>query len=140
MGSKKFRDLTLTARVLRDQVGYIASRAEMIEMLDTTDRTLRDWAQRGMPTIRVGPGQPRQYNTADVLAWTALYHFLCGTGRAPHHLSAREAIEHVLRTEMETDPGYYAIVPLEHDHPRRAAQLELAAAGIEPRPDDGETA
>jgi phage terminase Nu1 subunit (DNA packaging protein) len=140
MAANRFRDLRLSARVLRGEPGMIVSQVELIEMLDATDRTLRDWSKRGMPTIRTGPGKPPRYNTADVLAWTARYHHLCGTDRAPHHLSVEEAVAHVLRGEMDMDPRNFTICPLEWDHPRRAAQLELAAAGLEPPTGDDEAA
>ena len=112
-----------------------ASQAEMHEMFDVTDRTLRGWAQIGLPTEK-GPGGRTLYPIPSAGIWGACYKAMVATadrhGRGPTHLSVEQAEAWHLGNQLRDDPDYFVIVPLDWDHPMREAQLRRAAEGCEP--------
>jgi hypothetical protein len=137
--AKQFVPLALTAMVKPRGTGLRSySQAEACESLDVTDRTLRNWAAKGLPT-REGPHGKPVYPVPDVNVWAACYKVMVELdrhGRGPSHLSMAKAHRWHLQNQMQDWPEAFVVVPLDWDHPMREAALQVAAAGIESDPSD----
>jgi hypothetical protein len=135
--------ITLTAQVPRDwqRRADPISQRDLAFILGVDVRTIANYAKRGMP---VAIEKPRpQYRYADCTAWTAYFrHFVeefqrhNRTATPPHYLPFRDALNWLLQREatLQDEGNEYVVVPLRHDHPRRAALLQEAAAGLPPLP------
>jgi hypothetical protein len=135
----KFVPLALSAMVRQDRTRLKPySQAEACENLDATDRTLRNWATKGMPT-EPGPHGKPVYPVPDANIWALCYRVLVSRdphGRGPARLSAAEATRWHLREQMEEWPEDFVLVPLDWDHPARQEMLQIAAAGTKPDPSE----
>jgi hypothetical protein len=133
-------ELTFRARVLRGS-GKVRtiSQEDAMEWWDVTDRTLRNWAERGLPT-KDGPRGKPVYPLPDANIWAMVYKLkkrLSTNGKGPSTMTMEEARQWLVAKQAENWPGDFILVPLDHDHPMRRRQLELAARGRESCVDDG---
>src|SRR5215210_4035368 len=125
-----WKTIELTANIEErdEKVAYRATQAEMHEMFDVKDRTLRGWAQLGLPTEK-GPGGKTLYPLPDANIWGACYKAKVAEdrhGKGPAWLTVEQANHWHLAKQMEDWPEDFVIVPLDWDHPLRAAQLQRA--------------
>ena len=134
--ARTLRTLELRAPVVRFGVQTAISQAEARVMFEASDRTLRDWALRGMPVKR-GRSRQRTYPLPSAHQWVTAYRQLMARspgGRAPAHLSIEQARTMDLEFQHRQWPADFVIVPLDWDHPAREDRLRKAAAGCEPPP------
>lgn len=106
---------------------------QMARIFDVTDRTLRNWAGRGMP-VEDGPHGRPVYGSA-AFTWATQYTLLVRRdGKGPSHLSMDRARELTVEMQALLNPEDFVLVPLDWDHPLRAFMLEKAVAGLRPPP------
>jgi hypothetical protein len=132
----RYKTVKLSARVTASSGKPRAlSQAEACEWFDCTDRTLRAWTVRGLPTLKGPQGKPL-YPLPDSNVWALAFRAMCAEDprhrSGPPHLTMEEADAWHLGSQMKEWPEDFAVVPLALDHPMRQQQLELAAKGNEP--------
>jgi hypothetical protein len=107
--------------------------AEMMATYDVSDRTLRNWAKLGCPTVK-GPRGMTLYPVPGASDWSLGYMLLVAAdrhGKGPTHLTVEQANDAHMARQMDEWPGDFVIVPLDWSHPMRETQLRRAAAGSE---------
>lgn len=130
----KPRKIKLEAMTSPATKSALIPQAEAMVWVDATDRTLRVWAERGLP-VQDGPKGRPVYPGPELIAWTACYRARTArAGRAPRHLSIEEARRFQLAHQYKMFPQDFVLVPLDWDHPLREQQLRRAAKGCEPKP------
>ncbi|MGH7498599.1 MAG: hypothetical protein ACREL3_07085 [Gemmatimonadales bacterium] len=133
MAGKK-RGLTLEAIVLSHGTPRTLSQLEACDFFQVSDRTLRIWAERGMP-VRQGPSGRPVYPLPDAGIWVSAYQIRMRdnkNGRALGYLAMEKARDMALAFQFRTWPEDFVVVPLDWDHPARESQLRTAAAGRQP--------
>ena len=137
MGKKRnepeYVTLRLEATVLPDEPTELVTQGELCALLGgLTDTTIRNLVAKGMP--RQGTERRPLYDAVECSRWYWTYVGLRnehpnGVGR----LSVEGATRENLKRQMKDQPHLFAVVPLEHNHPLRAATLRIAAEGIPSR-------
>jgi hypothetical protein len=161
---EEYPQVQLTARIWDhrpDGIPEFLTQSELMEGLDVSDQTIRNYMVRGLPWEKGPQGKPR-YPTSDAFSWALQYAILESQKKAPRHLSIARVdslnlVSQTLARTTEGDPEiwsdtiepFFVIVPLEWNHPLRERMLRLAARGVRPATtdddwvtvnDDGETA
>jgi hypothetical protein len=127
------RQLNLAAIVVErsTELAPDTSQEQMCRQFDVTDRTLRNWASRGMP-VKDG-AHNRPVHPPDAFAWAIQFTLMVKRdGQGPVHLSMDRVRNLDVEMQAAIWPEDFVLVPLDWDHPIRAHMLVKAAAGIAP--------
>lgn len=138
-----FELLRLAAVVCEPAPPKFIGQSELADWTGVEERTIQNWAERGLPVDR-SRGRPR-YPIPDAMVWASEYKRLVAQARRTHrsaagpaHLSMEQArFGHIQANIAALNLPLWEVavlVPLEHDHPMRREMLRKAAEGVLPIP------
>lgn len=119
----------------------LMTQREIAEAFDVDERTIRNWVSRGMPVEVETPRPLYRFGTCWV--WKAYLNWQTAQYQTNRHFEPlrRFTYQHALAwwmprelAEWPDGGNEFVVVPLRHDHPRRAEQLEIACAGLQALP------
>jgi hypothetical protein len=105
--------------------------ASMAALFDVTDRTLRLWAERGMPVLD-GP-QGRPVYPLEAVHWAIVFKVLAGVRRTqgiaiPRTLTMTQVYRHMAEWQARDEPEAFMLVPRDRQHPMRQHMLDSIGA------------